>query len=162
MIDVGSGASRLIEGLLDAGFERLTALDLSAAALDAARARLGERAVRVRWVEADVTNASLPRSSFDLWHDRAAFHFLTEPTQRRAYAQLAAQSLHPRGRLIVATFADDGPERCSGLPVVRYAPEALAAELGDAFELVRSEREIHATPGGMEQRFVYCDLRRRA
>lgn len=157
IIDVGSGASRLIDDLVGVGFTDITALDISAAALAATRARLGEAAAgSIEWLVADITQADLPMAAFDLWHDRAVFHFLTEAAQRRAYVDAVRHALKPGGYLVVATFAEDGPSQCSGLPVCRYAPEALQAEFGAGFEWLRTEREVHATPFGTEQKFVYC------
>src|SRR5437016_9550391 len=125
IIDVGGGASTLIDDLLDAGYHDLTVLDLSAAALAVARGRLGARANAVRWAEADVLNASLPRAGYSVWHDRAAFHFLIEPADRARYLAKVREAVRPGGFVLVATFADDGPSRCSGLEVARYSPEAL-------------------------------------
>jgi SAM-dependent methyltransferase len=156
IIDVGGGASTLIDGLLDAGYHDLTVLDLSAAALAVARARLGTRANTVRWVEADVLNASLPTTGYSVWHDRAAFHFLTAPADRARYVAQVRQAVRPGGFVLVATFAGDGPTRCSGLEVNRYSSEALHAEFGAPFHLVASEREEHITPGGVRQAFIYC------
>ena len=155
IIDVGGGASRLVDGLFAAGYRDLTVLDLSAAALAAARTRLGDAAAPVHWLEADITETALPAARWDLWHDRAVFHFMTTDTQRAAYRQRLHASLRIGGQAIIATFAEDGPERCSGLTVVRYGPPALAAEMGDAFELLDSQRELHATPGGSRQSFQY-------
>lgn len=160
IIDVGSGASRLIDDLLAVGFTDITALDISAAALAAARARLGEAANSVQWLVADVTQADLPPATFDVWHDRAVFHFLTEPAQRRAYLNVVLHALKPGGYLVMSTFAEDGPLQCSGLPVCRYSAAALQAEFGPTFTWLRTEREVHATPMGTEQKFVYCLGRR--
>ncbi len=174
IIDVGGGASTLIDDLLDTGYHDLTVLDLSAAALAVVRARLGTRANTVRWIEADILNASLPETGYSVWHDRAAFHFLTAPADRARYvAQVrqtvrpggfvlvatvaqVRQTVRPRGFVLVATFADDGPTRCSGLEVTRYSPVALHAEFGAPFHLMTSEREEHVTPGGVRQAFIYC------
>lgn len=161
IVDVGGGTSRLVDELLAKGFDDITVLDISPTALEEARERLGERADDVRWVASDVTEAEL-EGSFDLWHDRAAFHFLTDPEDRRRYVALLHRTLAPGGHAIVATFAEDGPDECSGLPVVRYSPDALAAELGDDLELLRARRELHVTPAGKEQSFVYCLFRRAA
>src|SRR5437899_3742058 len=155
LIDVGGGASTLIDDLLDAGYHDLTVLDLSAAALAVARARLGTRADTVRWVEADVLNASLPTAGYSVWHDRAAFHFLTAPADRARYVTQVRRAVRVGGFVLVATFADDGPTRCSGLEVARYSPEALHAEFGAPFRLIASEREEHVTPGGVRQAFIY-------
>ena len=156
IIDVGGGASTLIDDLLDVGYHDLTVLDLSAAALAVARTRLGTRASTVRWVEADILNASLPETGYSVWHDRAAFHFLTAPTDRARYVAQVRQAVRPGGFVLVATFADDGPTRCSGLEVKRYSREALHAEFGAPFRLMASEREEHITPGGALQVFTYC------
>lgn len=162
IIDVGGGASTLVDDLLDAGYENVTVLDLSGAALSAARARLGSRAQRVTWLESDVLTAALPRHRFDVWHDRAVFHFLTGPEERRVYVRTVLDAVRPGGLVIIATFAEDGPTKCSGLPVMRYSPDALHAELGGSFQLLGHEREAHRTPGGNEQKFVYCRFRRGA
>jgi SAM-dependent methyltransferase len=159
VIDVGGGASVLVDGLLEAGFTDVTVLDLSGAALASSRARLGARASSVQWTEADVTRADLPPRSFDLWHDRAVFHFLTDRADRLAYLRVLRHALRPGGHVVIATFAEDGPERCSGLPVRRYAPAQLHAELGSDFELLASEREAHVTPAGAVQRFQYSLFR---
>jgi SAM-dependent methyltransferase len=156
IIDVGGGASTLIDDLLDAGYRDLTVLDLSATALALARDRLGTRANTVRWVEADVLEASLPKTAYSLWHDRAAFHFLTAPGDRARYVAQVRRAVRPGGVVLVATFADDGPTRCSGLEVARYSPEGLHAEFGTSFHLMSSEREEHLTPAGVRQAFVYC------
>jgi SAM-dependent methyltransferase len=160
IIDVGGGASGLVGDLLSNGYANLWVLDISARALDAARDRLGAAADRVHWLVADVTAAALPPQAFDVWHDRAVFHFLTDAAQRAAYVERAFASLKPRGHLIMATFAEDGPERCSGLPVARYDAAQLAAVFGDAWELLHTEKERHKTPGGGTQRFRYFHLQR--
>jgi len=159
IIDVGGGASTLIDDLIAEGFVDLTVLDLSGSALEAAKVRLGPRALKVRWIEADITKVKLPVHSFDLWHDRAVFHFLTKDADREAYVAQVSKSVRPGGHVIVASFADDGPERCSGLPVVRYSAEGLHGVFGTAFALVRHERETHQTPFGTTQKFVYCYCR---
>ena len=159
LIDVGGGASRLADDLLDLGYRDLTVLDLSARALEYAKARLGARAERVRWIEADVLRAGLGEASLDVWHDRAVFHFLTEESDRKAYVAQVLRSVRPGGSLIVATFAEDGPDRCSGLPVVRYDSDALQEEFGGAFRLLDHRKESHRTPGGREQSFSYCRFR---
>ncbi|HLQ93934.1 MAG TPA: methyltransferase domain-containing protein [Xanthobacteraceae bacterium] len=160
IIDVGGGASRLVDVLMDAGYQNLTVLDLSAAALAATQARLGQGAAAVTWIAADVTTWQ-PRETYDLWHDRAAFHFLTEPADRGAYVACLMAALKPGGHAIMATFAPDGPERCSGLPVVRYDGASLTAVLGDAFELLQTVRHAHATPMGSVQNFQFSLFRRR-
>lgn len=162
IIDVGGGASTLADDLLALGFERLTVLDLSGAALAAAQSRLGPRATQVRWIEADVLRAGLPMHAYDVWHDRACFHFLTTESDRRAYVNTVLHAVRPGGLVIVATFAEDGPSKCSGLPVMRYSATELHAQLGDPFQLLDHEKEAHLTPGGSEQRFVYCLCRKAA
>lgn len=160
VIDVGGGASTLVDGLLDAGYRDLTVLDLSGAALTAARARLGPRAAGVHWLEADVLPAPLPAQAYDVWHDRAVFHFLTAAEDRAAYVRQVLHAVRPGGHVIVASFAEDGPRQCSGLPVMRYAPGELHAQFGAPFELLHHEREAHQTPGGTVQQFVYCFCRK--
>ena len=155
VIDVGGGASRLVDALLDEGFEDLSVLDLSGAALEAAQERLGARAERVNWIEADITQVELAPERYQLWHDRAVFHFMTTPDQRAAYKRALTKALRPSGYLIMATFAENGPEKCSGLPVQRYSVEALSAELGADFTLLKSCREAHHTPWGSVQQFIY-------
>lgn len=160
IIDVGGGASTLVDDLLASGYDHLTVLDISAAALAAAQRRLGARARSVNWREADVVTASLPAQTFDIWHDRAVFHFLITPEARRAYVAAVCQALKPGGHLIVATFADDGPNKCSGLPAMRYGPNELYAEFGAAFVTIKYELESHQTPTGAQQKFVYCHFRK--
>jgi len=161
VIDVGAGASTLLDDLLDAGYSSLTALDISPAALELSKRRLGERAALVRWIVADVVSVSLAPSAFDLWHDRAVLHFLTSDADRGAYIAQAERSVAPGGHAIVATFSPEGPPRCSGLEVARYDARGLANAFGHGFELVRSVESTHRTPAGGEQRFVHCVLRRR-
>ncbi len=160
ILDVGGGASVLVDDLLAAGYRDLTVLDLSGAALAAARARLGVRAEPVRWIEGDITRVELPAAAFDLWHDRAVFHFLTDPEDRRAYVRQLEHALKPGGHLIIATFAEDGPERCSELPVMRYSATRLAKEFAAGFSLQHAEKEAHHTPGGAVQSFTCCHLRK--
>jgi len=159
IIDVGGGASKLVDDLIAQGYSAITVLDLSAAALAAAKSRLGRAAQSVDWIAADVTKAGLAPHSFDLWHDRAVFHFLTGERERAAYVKALLRAVRPGGHVIVATFAEDGPVQCSGLPVMRYSPSGLQAEFGAAFALVKHEREEHRTPSGAVQKFVYCHLR---
>jgi ubiquinone/menaquinone biosynthesis C-methylase UbiE len=156
IVDVGGGASTLADSLLDAGYRNLTVLDLSAAALSAARQRLGPRARDVIWIEADVLAVPLAPSSFAVWHDRAVFHFLTDPGDRATYVDAVRRAVRPNGHVIVASFASDGPARCSGLEVVRYSPETMHAQFGPDFRLLDSVREEHRTPSGSTQPFVYC------
>lgn len=160
IIDVGGGASILVDDLLANGFSNLTVLDLSVAALAAARKRLGSRASVVRWIESDITKADLPANQYDVWHDRAVFHFLTSPEDRAAYVEAVFHSVKPGGHVIVATFAEDGPAQCSGLPVMRYRADELHAEFGDSFSLLSHRKEAHHTPSGTVQQFVYCYCRR--
>lgn len=160
VIDVGGGASTLVDDLLAAGFPQPTVLDLSAAALAAARQRLGGRAAQATWIEGDITTVALPRHAYDVWHDRAVFHFLTDAADREAYVRQVLHAVKPGGLVIVATFAEDGPEKCSGLPVMRYRPDDLHAEFGQPFVLLGHEKEAHQTPGGAVQQFVWCYCRK--
>jgi 2-polyprenyl-3-methyl-5-hydroxy-6-metoxy-1,4-benzoquinol methylase len=161
IIDIGGGISSLVDDLLAKGFTCLTVLDVSGSALQATRQRLGESASRVTWIEADITQVLLPERAYSVWHDRAVFHFLTRAEDRQRYLHALRRSLKPGGHAIVATFALDGPSKCSGLDVVRYSPESLAGELGDGFALLESAKERHITPSGAEQRFVYCHFHKR-
>ena len=160
IIDVGGGASTLVDDLLSSGYCAVSVLDLAAAALSVAKARLGERASQVQWTEGDITKVLLPVHAFDVWHDRAVFHFLTNKEDREAYVDTVLRSVKPGGHVIVATFAEDGPMQCSGLPVMRYGPSELHAEFGSPFSLVQHEREEHHTPFGTVQKFVYCYCRK--
>lgn len=159
ILDVGGGASTLVDGLISAGYRQLTVLDLSGAALDVAQRRLGAESEVVSWVEGDVTQVELAQHSIDLWHDRAVFHFLTNEADRQSYVAQVMHAVKPGGHVIVATFAPDGPLQCSGLPVRRYAVEELHAEFGQAFELVEHTDEYHVTPSGQVQHFIYCHCR---
>jgi SAM-dependent methyltransferase len=159
IVDVGGGESRLIDALLGAGLDCLAVLDVSHEALEHARARIGTAARVVTWIESDVTGAwSL--KPMDIWHDRAVFHFLVEAEDRLRYLTHLRQTLKVNGGAIIATFAPDGPDRCSGLPVARYSPDALAAELGDEFTLLESRRHQHRTPSGTVQSFQYSRFQR--
>lgn len=160
LIDVGGGASTLVDDLLARGVSDVTVLDISGQALAASKARLGARAKDVTWVEADVTQVRLPAASYDLWHDRAVFHFLTEADERRRYVEAMRGALKPSGHAILATFALQGPPRCSGLPVVRYSPETLQAQVGEGFKLIEAVEESHQTPANIAQRFIYCRFQR--
>jgi SAM-dependent methyltransferase len=160
LIDVGAGRSTLVDDLLDRGFIDVTALDLSDTALAQSQARLGNSARKVRWVAGDVLDAQLPPARFDVWHDRAVFHFLTEAAERTRYVSLCERSLRVGGFALIATFAADGPEKCSGLPVCRYDAAALAAEFGPGFERLADSRELHHTPFDTTQTFTYLLLRR--
>lgn len=160
IIDVGEGASVLADALLRQGFSNITVLDLSQTALNASQARLGDRASEIRWLHQSVLNPAKPVGNVAVWHDRAVFHFMTTPAQRQAYVDAMVRAVMPGCHAIIATFAADGPAQCSGLPVVRYSPDTLAAEFSPAFSLVSCEREVHTTPWGAEQSFTVCHLRR--
>jgi SAM-dependent methyltransferase len=159
IIDVGGGVSTLVDDLLNAGYQDVSVLDLSRAALIAAETRLGAKAELVRWLEADITNAELPEHAYDIWHDRAVFHFFTSEADRRLYVSQVLRAVKPGGHVIVATFAEDGPTQCSELPVVRYSPAELHAQFGDRFVLLTQEREEHRTPFATTQKFIYCCFR---
>ena len=156
LIDVGGGASTLVDDLMASGFNNLTVLDLSASALEVARKRLGGAGSAVKWIAGDVRSVDLPAHTYDIWHDRAVFHFLTDPSDRAAYVRQVMTSVKPGGHVIVATFAPDGPDQCSGLPVVRYSPDELHQEFGPTFELLEHISEVHTTPWGSVQHFIYC------
>jgi SAM-dependent methyltransferase len=156
VIDVGGGASTLVDDLLRLGYRQLSVLDVSEAALEVAQTRLGLAARDVRWIAADVTTVDLPDAAFDLWHDRAVFHFLTEPAARRAYVERAWRSIVAGGHLVMTVFALHGPERCSGLPVVRYDAPSLAHQLGAGFRLGSSSTHEHTTPDGKTQHMLFC------
>jgi SAM-dependent methyltransferase len=154
VIDVGGGQSSLVDRLLDIGIGKVAVLDISAVAISRTKERLGGRASQVEWIEADLTSISNV-GTFDLWHDRAVFHFLTDPMDREAYVELAIKSIPVGGHLIIGTFATDGPEKCSGLPVCRYDADSMASTLGNRFMLVSSHNHVHATPWGKEQHFFF-------
>jgi len=156
IIDVGGGASTLVDDLLTNGYENLSVLDLSSEALAVARNRLGPKGKDVKWIVGDICNVDLPAQAYDIWHDRAVFHFLTDPVDREAYINQVMKAVKPGGHVIVATFGPDGPEKCSGLPVKRYAPNELHGEFGPSFELVEHASEAHKTPMGSIQHFIYC------
>ena len=159
IIDIGGGASRLVDNLIAQGFEDVTVLDLSGAALAAARSRLGTSAARVSWIVADATTFE-PAKPYDIWHDRAAFHFLTDASDRAAYIARLKRGLKIGGHAIIATFALDGPEKCSGLPVARYDSASLGQALGTAFKLIHTQRHEHATPWDARQNFQFSVFRR--
>jgi SAM-dependent methyltransferase len=159
LLDVGGGDSRLIDQLLARGLDCLAVLDISGAALARAKTRLGASAAIPIWLEADVA-ADWSLKPMDIWHDRAVFHFLTATEDRERYRFHLLRTLRTGGSVILATFAPDGPEQCSGLPVVRYSPESLAAEFGSDLTMIESVRHVHTTPWGTTQAFVYCRLRR--
>ena len=161
IVDIGGGASVLVDALLDAGHTRLHVLDLAGPALAASRQRLGPRAAEVQWLEADITDPAAPIPDCRIWHDRAVFHFMTTPAQQQGYRRKLAAHLLPGGHAVIATFAAHGPERCSGLPVQRYGIDTLAEAFRDELELLDSAEENHVTPGGGSQAFIYGRFRRR-
>ncbi len=156
IIDVGGGSSTLVDDLLDRGFTDVSVLDISGAAIGKSKERLGASAQMVNWIVADITEADLPDDRFDVWHDRAVFHFLTDAADRRKYVDLVMRALKPGGHLIVASFGLEGPQKCSGLDVVRYSPATMHGEFGGQFALIESLDEMHNTPFGTTQEFVYC------
>lgn len=159
IIDVGGGAATLVDDLLDRGYTDITVLDVASAAIERARERLGERATRVKWIVGDVTQVVLPEHSIDFWHDRAVFHFLRDAEARLRYVELVRRAVKPGGHVLVATFGPEGPERCSGLEVVRFTEEGIHAEFGREFRKIGGDTEIHTTPWGSVQQFVYCFCR---
>lgn len=159
IIDVGGGASMLVDDLLSLGYKNLKVLDISSAALEVAKNRLGELANSVEWIVDDVTKLNIRKHSVDVWHDRAVFHFLNERAQREAYVKTVLDTVKPGGHIIVSTFSLDGPEKCSGLPVQRYDAESLHDQFGEPFVLLGHEYESHKTPFGTEQNFIYCYCR---
>jgi len=161
IIDIGGGVSTLVDDLLVAGYEHITVLDLSGAALRVAQQRLGARGEHVHWCEADVTIVELPACFYDVWHDRAVFHFLTEAADRKAYAEKILHAVKVDGHIIMATFSLNGPTRCSGLPIMQYSAETLQAELGPRFQLMEQATESHVTPTGATQHFIYCHFIKR-
>lgn len=156
IIDVGGGESTLVDDLLARGYRDVSVLDISPTAIEVARKRIGEAARQVAWIVADITQVELPNKRYDLWHDRAVFHFLTRQDQRTAYVQQVAASVKVGGHVIVATFGPEGPTQCSSLDVVRYDSQTLHAEFGGHFRLMQSAAELHQTPFGTTQQFVYC------
>ncbi|MBK7472989.1 MAG: class I SAM-dependent methyltransferase [Betaproteobacteria bacterium] len=156
IIDVGGGESTLVDDLLAGGYQNVSVLDISPTAIEVARARTGEAGRQVTWLVADVTAAELPPQAYDVWHDRAVFHFLTAPDQRAAYVRQVARAVKPGGHVIVATFGPEGPVKCSGLDVVRYDAGSLHGEFGARFRLIESATELHQTPFGTTQQFLYC------
>ena len=159
IIDVGGGASTLVDDLLQQGYNNVTVLDIAEQALLASKTRLGVRANQVNWLVTDITKTKLAAHSIDVWHDRAVLHFLTAANHRKAYIQNMLNSLKPNSHAIIATFAEDGPLKCSGLEIVRYSASSLQAELGASFKLIASEKVLHHTPGGNMQQFNYCYFR---
>jgi SAM-dependent methyltransferase len=158
IVDIGGGASRLVDALVSEGYEHLTILDISATALDAAKARVGAKAHLVQWLVADVMKWE-PSKTYDVWHDRAAFHFLTSAADQATYVSRLRRALRREGHAIIGTFALDGPERCSGLPVARHNAATLGKLLGVDFVIVDTRRHDHQTPGGARQRFQFSTFR---
>jgi SAM-dependent methyltransferase len=156
VIDVGGGESTLVDDLLARGYQNITVLDISQTAIDANRRRLGKASERVHWRVADITKADLDPSAYDVWHDRAVFHFLTATSDRVAYVRQVAHAMRPGGHVIISTFGPEGPTKCSGLDVVRYDAESLHREFGVNFRLLTSSKELHQTPFGTTQQFLYC------
>jgi SAM-dependent methyltransferase len=160
IIDVGGGESTLIDDLVNDGYSNISILDISATALEVTKRRLGATSARVTWIAADILEVELPVGAYDIWHDRAVFHFLINDDQRRRYVAQVLKALKPGGFAIVGTFGPEGPEKCSGLQVSRYAPSELHGTFGAPFELLDSSVEQHTTPWGSPQQFVYCYCRR--
>jgi 2-polyprenyl-3-methyl-5-hydroxy-6-metoxy-1,4-benzoquinol methylase len=156
IIDIGGGASTLVDDLLTKGYQSITVLDLSKNALSLAKTRLKERAALVTWIEDDITSVDLPAHHYDLWHDRAVFHFLTEPEQQQSYLSNLQKALKPGGHLIIGAFALEAPPTCSGLPVQRYSYERINEMLGKEFKIQRYYKKQHVTPGGVEQMYLHC------
>ena len=159
ILDVGGGASTLVDDLIKSGYNDIYVLDISSAALDVAQKRLDAKSKQVHWLVQDVTQLELPAHSIDLWHDRAVFHFLTNNDDRKKYVSRVLNAVKPGGHVIISTFAEDGPEKCSGLNVQRYNSGSLHSEFGDPFTLLGHEKEMHHTPFGTEQSFIYCYCR---
>ena len=160
IIDVGGGASTLVGDLLEAGYRSITVLDISTSALSSVKQSMGKKAELVNWLEGDITSLEMPSHYYALWHDRALFHFLTESEQQRRYRDQLTKALQPGGHLIIGTFAPEAPPRCSGLPVQRYSREQLEITLGRGVELKQHRQELHVTPGGVEQMYLYCHFRK--
>jgi 2-polyprenyl-3-methyl-5-hydroxy-6-metoxy-1,4-benzoquinol methylase len=156
IIDIGGGESTLVDDLLARGYENITVLDVSQTALEVTKKRLGLLAEQVNWIVADITEVQLEPFAYDVWHDRAVFHFLTSNEQRAGYVRNVAKALNPGGHVIVSTFGPEGPTKCSGLEVMRYDTESLHNEFGTRFRLVDSLKELHRTPFGTTQQFLYC------
>ena len=162
IIDVGGGAATLVDDLLAVGYSNVAVLDISSKAIEETKSRLGTRAEKVDWIIADITNANLPEDHYDVWHDRAVFHFLTDLDDRKKYVELVMRSVKVGGHIIVASFGENGPQKCSGLEVVRYSPETMHGQFGGEFKLIKSLSETHETPFGTTQEFIYCYCRKEA
>ena len=156
IIDVGGGESTLVDDLISKGYLNVTVMDISRTAIEHSKKRMGSASSKAVWLVADVTNVELPAHAYDVWHDRAVFHFLTEPEQRLAYVRQAATAVELGGHVIVGTFGPEGPVKCSGLDAVRYDVDSLQAQFGSRFRLVESVTELHHTPFGATQQFLYC------
>ena len=156
IIDVGGGESTLVDDLIGRGYRNVTVLDISRTAIEHTQKRLASASQQVTWLVADITEAGLPAHAYDVWHDRAVFHFLTEPAQRLAYVRRATSAVKPGGHVIVGAFGPEGPSKCSGLDVLRYDADSLHAEFGARFRLMESSKEVHRTPFGTTQQFLYC------
>ena len=159
IIDIGGGESTLVDDLLLRGYKNLTVLDVSQTAIEVTKARLGPSAAQVHWLVADITDIELDPQAYDLWHDRAVFHFLTTPDRRAAYIRQVTRAVKPGGHVIVSTFGPEGPTKCSGLEVARYDAETLHGEFGRRFRLMESSKVLHQTPLGITQQFLYCYCR---
>ncbi|HMF18987.1 MAG TPA: class I SAM-dependent methyltransferase [Gemmataceae bacterium] len=159
IIDIGGGESTLVDDLVLRGYQNLTVLDISPTAIAVTRARLGAAAERVKWITGDICEIELEERAYDIWHDRAVFHFLTAPEQRLGYVRQVTRAVKPGGHVIVSTFGPEGPVRCSGLETMRYDAEELHDEFGRQFRLVESSKELHETPFGTKQQFLYCYCR---
>ena len=159
IIDIGGGESTLVDDLLLRGFKTLNVLDVSPTAIEVTKKRLGTAAKQVRWLVGDIVEIELEPHVYDLWHDRAVFHFLTTPERRLAYVRQVTRAVRPGGHVIVSTFGPEGPTKCSGLDVMRYDAQSLHGEFGGHFRLVESSKELHETPFGTTQQFLYCYCR---
>ena len=160
IIDIGGGASTLADNLLARNYHNITVLDISSVALQLARERIGSQSEVINWLVADITQVQLPHNFYDVWHDRAVFHFLTNAADRQQYVKTVMSSVKTGGHAVIATFAIDGPSRCSGLEIVRYNSDSLHNEFGNNFDLVHTTNESHKTPFGIEQKFIYCYFRK--
>jgi 2-polyprenyl-3-methyl-5-hydroxy-6-metoxy-1,4-benzoquinol methylase len=159
IIDIGGGESTLVDDLITDGYQNISVLDISQKAIDVSKERIGNPANKVDWHCSDITQATLPQNYFDVWHDRAVFHFLTEEAQRMKYVEQVKRSVKKGGHVITSTFGTKGPEKCSGLDVVRYDTESLHEQFGKSFKLIDSFTETHKTPIGTQQQFLYCVCR---
>lgn len=159
IIDVGGGESTLVDDLLARGYQNISVLDISQTAIDANKRRLGDSSLRVHWIAGDIMKVDLDPLAFDVWHDRAVFHFLTDSADRLAYVRQVVHTVKPGGHVIVGTFGPEGPRSCSGLDVARYDTDSLHDEFGERFQLLDSSKQLHQTPFGTVQQFLYCYCR---